>query len=229
MAALEPNPKPQKEEKSGSRSEKQTAANTLTPASFLGSYAELSQMATGLPEICFLGRSNAGKSSFIASLFHNPSLVKVSKKPGSTRTINQFLWNSVHVVDLPGYGYAKTSHREKEKLSELIALYIEKRKELSLGFLLLDCNRRLQPEEVYIIQRFHRRKIKLVLLLTKIDRLNQKELAALKKKWKTASLPDCFDLGKTGFKPELPDVILPVTSRNRNLHAPVYEAIYNIR
>lgn len=190
--------------------------DTLAEASFIGSYVKPAEMEGGLPEICFLGRSNAGKSSLIASLFHNPSIVKVSKKPGSTITLNQFVWKEIHIVDLPGFGYARTSHAQKEKLSQLIYRYLSERKECNLGFLLLDCNRGLQAEEEYIIKTFYEAKKPLVLLLTKVDRLNQKEMAALKKRW---------GLGK-----ELPPgsklkVVLPVTARNRKFHLPIFRLI----
>jgi len=79
----------------------------------------------GIPQVAFIGRSNVGKSSVINSLLNRKSLVKSSSTPGKTREINFFLVNKeVYFVDLPGYGFAKMSHKESDKLRKLIFWYL---------------------------------------------------------------------------------------------------------
>ena len=92
--------------------------------SFLASYGLLKQIPPSSKiEIAFAGRSNVGKSSLINKLFNRKSLARVSAVPGKTATINFYgLDNTVHIVDLPGYGYAKVAKTEKIRWAELIAL-----------------------------------------------------------------------------------------------------------
>ena len=81
----------------------------------------------GIPEICFTGRSNVGKSSLINAITNRKSLASTSNKPGHTRKI--FFYNIAKrfmLVDLPGYGYAKASKEKIEKMSELVFLYLTK-------------------------------------------------------------------------------------------------------
>ncbi|MBQ0741288.1 ribosome biogenesis GTP-binding protein YsxC, partial [Aquimarina celericrescens] len=79
---------------------------------------------TQLPEYAFIGRSNVGKSSLINMLTGRKALAKVSGKPGKTRLINHFLINeNWHLVDLPGYGYAKVSKQEKKTFQKYITAY----------------------------------------------------------------------------------------------------------
>ena len=81
-------------------------------AEFVKSCTEIEDCPTGLPEFGFIGRSNVGKSSLINMLTDNKKLAKTSSKPGKTQTINYFIINFLwYLVDLPGYGYAKTSKK----------------------------------------------------------------------------------------------------------------------
>ena len=90
-------------------------------------------------EIAFAGRSNVGKSSFINSFLGKKNLAKTSSKPGKTKTINFYKINDrFRLVDLPGYGYAKVSKKEKEKWNNLIHDYLYKRENLKEVFLLVD-------------------------------------------------------------------------------------------
>ncbi|MBS5988750.1 ribosome biogenesis GTP-binding protein YihA/YsxC [Anaerococcus hydrogenalis] len=90
-------------------------------------------------EIAFAGRSNVGKSSFINSFLGKKNLAKTSSKPGKTKTINFYKINDkFRLVDLPGYGYAKVSKKEKEKWNNLIHEYLYKRENLKEVFLLVD-------------------------------------------------------------------------------------------
>ena len=97
--------------------------------------------STHLPECCFMGRSNVGKSSIINAITKSKKLAKISKTPGRTQSINLFkISNRVHLVDLPGYGYAKLSLIVREKLSKLTKSYLEKRNNLKKIYILIDCN-----------------------------------------------------------------------------------------
>ena len=92
-----------------------------------------------LVELAFVGRSNVGKSSFINSFLGRKNLAKTSSKPGKTRTINFYrINNSFRLVDLPGYGYAKVSKKEKAKWDKLINEYLYERDNLREVFLLVD-------------------------------------------------------------------------------------------
>jgi len=154
----------------------------LGEALFLGSFADVPSMPTECSEVCFIGRSNSGKSTLLSAMMKNSSLVKISKQPGSTRTVNFFQKNNLYLVDLPGYGYAKTNFANRDTLSKILDDYLTRRLNIKTAFLLLDCNRDLKETEEYVIDLMKKRHIPLVLVLTKIDRLNQGELAKLKKK-----------------------------------------------
>ena len=92
-----------------------------------------------IEEIAFVGRSNVGKSSFINAFLGRKNLAKTSSKPGKTRTINFYnIDNKFRLVDLPGYGYAKVSKKEKEKWDKLINEYLHDRENLKEVFLLVD-------------------------------------------------------------------------------------------
>lgn len=92
-----------------------------------------------IEEIAFVGRSNVGKSSFINAFLGRKSLAKTSSTPGKTRTINFYnIDKKFRLVDLPGYGYAKVSKKEKEKWDKLINEYLHDRENLKEVFLLVD-------------------------------------------------------------------------------------------
>lgn len=99
------------------------------------------------PEYAFIGRSNVGKSSLINMLTNNKKLAKTSATPGKTLLINHFIINNEwYLVDLPGYGYAKRSKKELQKLEQMINGYILQREQLVNVFLLVDI--RLEPQNV---------------------------------------------------------------------------------
>lgn len=103
-----------------------------------------------LAEIAFVGRSNVGKSSFINSMVNRKSLARTSSKPGKTRTINFYNINDeLRLVDLPGYGYAQTSKKEREKWGEIIEEYLNTRENLKEVILLVDI--RHEPTELDLI------------------------------------------------------------------------------
>ncbi|MXV52593.1 YihA family ribosome biogenesis GTP-binding protein [Pedobacter sp. HMF7647] len=103
--------------------------------------------APTLPEYAFIGRSNVGKSSLINSLTNKKGLAKTSQTPGKTQLINHFLINNTwYLVDLPGYGYAKTSRTNRAEWEKFIRYYLRNRESLQCVFVLIDS--RLEPQKV---------------------------------------------------------------------------------
>jgi len=117
-------------------------------AQFVKSSENVSQCPpANLPEYAFIGRSNVGKSSLINYLTERKELAMTSGKPGKTKLVNHFLINkSWYLVDLPGYGYAKTSKTDRKKYDQLIRNYLIKRENLVCTFVLVDA--RIPPQKI---------------------------------------------------------------------------------
>ncbi len=129
-----------------------------------------------LPEYAFIGRSNVGKSSLINMLVDRKSLAKTSSTPGKTRLINHFMIdNSWYLCDLPGYGYAKVSKKQREAFATMIEQYATHRHNLVCFFVLIDS--RIKPQELDIdfIEWLGDSQLPFVLLYTKTDKIKQKE------------------------------------------------------
>jgi len=132
---------------------------------------------SALPEYAFIGRSNVGKSSLINMLTGRKSLAKVSGKPGKTRLINHFLINeNWHLVDLPGYGYAKVSKKEKKVFQKFITDYFKKRKQLVNAFVLVDSRHEPQKIDLEFMVWLGENGIPFSLIFTKIDKLKPQAL-----------------------------------------------------
>lgn len=148
-------------------------------AKFICSSSKTSQCPkTTLPEYAFIGRSNVGKSSLINMLTRQKVLAKVSSQPGKTKLINHFLINDEwYLVDLPGYGYARTSKKEKSTFSAIISDYITQRENLTLLFVLVDS--RLEPQKVDLefINKLGEHEVPFALVFTKLDKLSKREEA----------------------------------------------------
>jgi GTP-binding protein len=130
-----------------------------------------------LPEYAFIGRSNVGKSSLINMLLNRRNLAKTSGRPGKTQLINHFLINeNWFLVDLPGYGYAKTSKSTKKSFQKLITAYFEKRKQLALAFVLIDCRHKPQPIDLEFMQWLGVNAIPFHIIFTKADKLKPNAL-----------------------------------------------------
>lgn len=114
----------------------------IKEVSFKGSFVYLDQCPeTNFPEYAFIGRSNVGKSSLINLLTNRKDLAKVSGSPGKTQTLNFFLVDEAwYLVDLPGYGYAKISKKQRERWKRMIENYLSKRPNLVNAFVLIDSN-----------------------------------------------------------------------------------------
>lgn len=130
-----------------------------------------------LPEYAFIGRSNVGKSSLINMLTGRKNLAKVSGKPGKTRLINHFLINEKwHLVDLPGYGYAKVSKKEKKVFQKFITDYFKKRKQLVNAFVLIDSRHEPQTVDLEFMQWLGMNVIPFSIIFTKADKLKPQVL-----------------------------------------------------
>lgn len=131
-----------------------------------------------LPEFAFIGRSNVGKSSLINMLCNNNKLAKTSATPGKTQLINHFLINdNWYLVDLPGYGYAKTSKTKKSAFETLIIDYCTKRENLVCLFVLIDSRLPLQQIDAEFLQWCGEKEIPFSIIYTKADKNSKNELA----------------------------------------------------
>ena len=132
---------------------------------------------TDIPEFTFIGRSNVGKSSLI-NMLAKKKIAKVSGNPGKTLLINHFLINNNwFLVDLPGYGYAKISKKEKRKIENIIVDYFKNRVNLSLTFVLIDIRHDPQLIDLDFINWLSNNNVNFKIIFTKADKLktNQKE------------------------------------------------------
>lgn len=137
---------------------------------------------TSLPEIALVGKSNVGKSSLINHLLR-AKCAKTSSTPGKTQSINFYtLEEKFLIVDLPGYGYAKVAKTAREGWADLIDTYLNTRTSLKAIALLIDCRRTPSEEDLAFIEWASFHKKPLLLILTKIDKLNTSEKEALRKR-----------------------------------------------
>lgn len=152
-----------------------------------------------LPEYAFIGRSNVGKSSLINMLTNHKKLAKTSGTPGKTQLINHFKINDEwFLVDLPGYGYAKTSKSSRRKFQKLITDYFKKRKNMVNAFVLIDSRHPPQKVDMDFMRWLGEHQIPFSIVFTKADKLSSNELGKNLRKYKMKflqewqSLPQIF-------------------------------------
>ena len=134
--------------------------------------------ARRLPEFAFIGRSNVGKSSLINMLCNHQRLAKTSSKPGKTILINYFTINDqLYFVDLPGYGYAKLSMTEKERISKMNNSYISGSEELGLLFVLIDSRHKIQDIDMEFLINLGNAGMPFAIIYTKADKMGTNLLA----------------------------------------------------
>jgi len=163
---------------------------------FIGSYVEIEQCPNDKPEFAFIGRSNVGKSSLINMLI-NSKLAKISSKPGKTQTINYFLVNYLwYLVDLPGYGYAKTSKKQRDFFLKTIYKYIFKSPNLFSLFVLIDSNITPQKIDIEFINTLGKNGIPFSVVFTKTDKSSQKKVSQNIESFKEEMLKNWEELPK---------------------------------
>jgi GTP-binding protein len=148
----------------------------INKAEWLATAADRSGFpAPSISEVAFLGRSNVGKSSLLNALVQRKKLARTSSAPGKTRLIHFFRVErpgiEIHLVDLPGYGYAKVSKTERKRWQGLVESYLEGRPTLRAAVLLQDLRRDLSDDETLLIEWLQEREIPVILAITKIDKL----------------------------------------------------------
>ena len=130
-----------------------------------------------LPEYAFIGRSNVGKSSLINMLMLRKSLAKTSGRPGKTQLINHFLINkNWFLVDLPGYGYARVSKSSKKVFQKFITNYFNKREQMVLAFVLIDCRHEPQKVDLEFMEWMGENQVPFSIVFTKADKLKPNAL-----------------------------------------------------
>ena len=130
------------------------------------------------PEIAFAGKSNVGKSSLINALMNRKSLARISATPGKTQTINFYNINrEIYLVDLPGYGYAKVSEKEKEAWGKMIERYLHKSTMLKAVFLLIDIRHDPSKNDKMMYDWILHQGYEPVIIATKLDKLKKSQVA----------------------------------------------------
>ncbi|WP_405100858.1 ribosome biogenesis GTP-binding protein YihA/YsxC [Oceanobacillus sp. FSL H7-0719] len=128
----------------------------------------------GLPEIALAGRSNVGKSSFINTLINRKNLARTSSKPGKTQTLNFYKLNEAfYFVDVPGYGYAKVSKKEREKWGRMMDAYFQKRETLKAVVLVCDIRHEPTDADVQMYDYLKYYDLSIIIIATKLDKVNK--------------------------------------------------------
>ena len=141
------------------------------------------------PEVLIVGRSNVGKSSLINALTQKKKLAFTSSKPGHTRLLNYYdIDNKFYLVDAPGYGYAKGGIDLDRLFAEMMSSYFDNNADLKLVLILLDARRELSEDDLEIVEYVKENNIPFALVITKYDKVNQKEKSALNRYLKEMGL-----------------------------------------
>ena len=135
-----------------------------------------------LPEVCFIGRSNVGKSSFINAILNRKRIATVSNSPGHTKKIFFYtIDNSIILVDLPGYGYAKTNKKKIQKLSDLLNIYFTTRNNLKMIFILVDSRRNLMRSDLDMISFLKNKNLDYLIVFNKADKMSKQDKLIIEK------------------------------------------------
>ncbi|MRI01519.1 YihA family ribosome biogenesis GTP-binding protein [Kriegella sp. EG-1] len=150
----------------------------IKSANFIISNTEVAKCPKeSIPEYAFIGRSNVGKSSLINMLTQRKSLAKTSGRPGKTQLINHFKINeNWFLVDLPGYGYAKVSKKDKKTFQKYITNYFVQREQLVCSFVLVDIRHNPQKIDMEFMQWLGENQIPFCIIFTKADKLKPKAI-----------------------------------------------------
>jgi GTP-binding protein len=179
----------------------------LEQSEFIKSVYDLKELpARKLPEVILCGRSNVGKSSFINSVLGKRGLAKISSTPGKTRSINYYLIDDkFYIVDLPGYGYAKTSQRERESWGKLLGSFISNSANIALAMHIIDCRHKPTELDIQLNMLLQHSNVPFLIILNKSDKLKQAEFKISKEN----ALKSLGSLNSTG------DIIFYSTVKGR--------------
>ncbi len=149
----------------------------IRQAEFVKSVADNNFLESDMSEVAFVGRSNVGKSSLINFITNRHKLAKTSSTPGKTKLINYFLINkSFLLVDLPGYGYAEVSKKQKTNWADFLENYLRTSKNLKCVYLLLDIRRTPTTQDEQMLQFLYFNRIPCKVVVTKIDTLSRSQV-----------------------------------------------------
>lgn len=130
-----------------------------------------------LPEIALAGRSNVGKSSLINSLLQRKNLARTSAQPGKTQTLNFYRVNKkFYLVDVPGYGYARVSQKQRARFGQMIQDYLETRSNLRGLIILIDSRHAPTKDDIAMYNYAQYLNLPLLLVCTKIDKVKKSQL-----------------------------------------------------
>ena len=154
------------------------------PCDFMLGVAALTQLPEAfLPEIAFAGRSNVGKSTLVNALTGRKTLAKTSNTPGRTQQLNYFnLGGHLHMVDMPGYGYAKVSKGEREGWQKLIFDFLRGRPTLRCVFILVDSRHGLKDSDIELMKMLDDTAVQYRIILTKTDKVKSQDLQKVSEK-----------------------------------------------
>lgn len=143
-------------------------------SNFEKSIGNLGQLVKeNIPEIVFSGKSNVGKSSLINKILNRKSLARTSSKPGKTININFYKLKNIRFVDLPGYGYAQVSFKEKKRWSELVEGYFEKDRNIKLIIQIIDVRHPASALDMQMIEFLSSQNFPFIIVASKCDKLNK--------------------------------------------------------
>ena len=149
---------------------------------FVLGVAKLEQLPfTDMPEVAFAGRSNVGKSSIINVVTNQKGLAKTSNTPGRTQQLNFFkLADKIHLVDLPGYGFAKAPEAQVKQWQKVIFAYLQGRVNLKRVFVLIDSRHGIKKVDLEIMELLDKAAVTYQIVLTKLDKISSAELIKVK-------------------------------------------------
>lgn len=141
-------------------------------------YSPADFVRDGRPQFAFVGRSNVGKSTLINTLLNRKGVARVSSTPGKTQAVQYYIVNEkIHLVDLPGYGYAKVSKTTRAEWAELMEGFFAEAQSLGALFLLLDSRREPTDEDAMMLELARSAGVGVIIVMTKSDKLSGNELA----------------------------------------------------
>lgn len=169
------------------------------------------------PEVAFAGKSNVGKSSLINALMNRKNLARISSQPGKTQTINYYNINDqLYFVDLPGYGYAKTSESVRAQWGKMIENYLHKSKQLKLVFLLVDIRHAPSENDRIMYKWVCESGYRPVVIATKLDKIKRSQVQKQLK------------LVRAGLEADGDTLILPFSAETKQGRDEIYEILDHI-